>query len=641
MSIKAYSEPGRADGGIGKSGPQIEVAPVSSRNSSFQPDSKPAVLGVDAAALSRIREFFPYQTDILGEIVEIETKKSEYGKANTSKSTKHTLTELSDPGYFRNAHQGFNSYRWVHLPGNDMHWFDRIVRSVYKSTHDGEPEVLNPRCWSNFLSGQLQHEHPHRFRPYMEPYCGLLDRGSLKSEPQLAIYMPYLHWNTPANQKHLRETLHLLGKEYKKNNNELLGAYNENRLRSVYPFDDELPYHPTRTLDQYFCQDLKSDMMDSKQTCLAAEGKLLIVEQLWIMITNDDVVVTAFPSRSVETTDDDTRSFSHNKNLKNCTEGFMDLRKGNPHTKDCPCGFADLRKRIHTDLKRSGMLDLVYETPFSLAANIIYHTVCTLLGSKTRNGAKGLHVEATFRNKLAETKVQALHCLEEFTDNLESHEHILDIKKELKLLYNASGLEEEVAIIERLLQDQRSVVQAFKRKINGHKDSTRVEYILDATLTKLDQFDREVKQMRGDAVRLVQNIRGILDSKQKSAAMLEAHQQTTMASKQTEIAAKQVEQTDVSTRQNQATMVFTTVTVLFLPMGFFTSLFGMNIQEWARNGGIPMKTFEIYIGVAIAITGVALFVAFRVGAIESTIAALNNMVRGRRPSAGRDVESGK
>jgi hypothetical protein len=236
--------------------------------------------------------------------------------------------------------------------------------------------------------------------------------------------MPYLHWNTPDNQKHLGNALRLLGSQYKKKNNDLLDAYDEDRHRSVYPFDDDLPYHPTRTLDQYFCQNINTEILDSKQTCLAAEGRLLVVEQLWIMITNDgwpfnysinhrirlidivDVVVTAFPSRSTETADGesaDPRSFSHNENIKNCTEGFMDLRKSNLHTKDCPCGFADIRKMVHTDLKRSGMLDLAYETPFSLAANIIYHTVCTLLGSKTRNGPKSLHVEATFRNKLADT----------------------------------------------------------------------------------------------------------------------------------------------------------------------------------------------------------------------------------------------
>ena len=103
-------------------------------------------------------------------------------------------------------------------------------------------------------------------------------------------------------------------------------------------------------------------------------------------------------------------------------------------------------------------------------------------------------------------KIQALQCLEIFTKNPESPEHVLDIKKDLELLYTASGLEEEVVIIERLLQDQRSVVQSFKRKIKDHKDATRVECILDSTLLKLDQFDREVQQMREDAVHLIQNV---------------------------------------------------------------------------------------------------------------------------------------
>jgi len=79
----------------------------------------------------------------------------------------------------------------------------------------------------------------------------------------------------------------------------------------------------------------------------------------------------------------------------------MDLHK-HQHTADCPCGFADLRNAVHRDFKLSEKLGSAYETPRILAALTMHHAVCELLGSKSRNQVVGMHVEATFRNRIAE-----------------------------------------------------------------------------------------------------------------------------------------------------------------------------------------------------------------------------------------------
>jgi len=96
--------------------------------------------------------------------------------------------------------------------------------------------------------------------------------------------MPYLHWNVLKNQKDFREAFKHLAEQYKQKNNQLLGHYSTNRCKSVYPFDAELPYHPTRTLDQYFCQNLDTDCRDKSQTTVQDEEKLLVIDQLWIIV---------------------------------------------------------------------------------------------------------------------------------------------------------------------------------------------------------------------------------------------------------------------------------------------------------------------------------------------------------------------
>lgn len=64
-------------------------------------------------------------------------------------------------------------------------------------------------------------------------------------------------------------------------------------------------------------------------------------------------------------------------------------------------------------------------------------------------------------------------------------------------------------------------------------------------------------------------------------------------------------QTELASTQNLSVMIFTTFTVIFLPLSFFTSLFGMNTAEWSGGddddnnyptlgfiGAISCKTFD-------------------------------------------------
>lgn len=47
---------------------------------------------------------------------------------------------------------------------------------------------------------------------------------------------------------------------------------------------------------------------------------------------------------------------------------------------------------------------------------------------------------------------------------------------------------------------------------------------------------------------------------------------------------------DLASAQSRSVMIFTTFTVIFLPLTFFTGLFGMNTQEWGGEGNLSLKT---------------------------------------------------
>lgn len=50
------------------------------------------------------------------------------------------------------------------------------------------------------------------------------------------------------------------------------------------------------------------------------------------------------------------------------------------------------------------------------------------------------------------------------------------------------------------------------------------------------------------------------------------------------------QQADLASAQNRSVMIFTVFTVIFLPLSFFTSLFGMNTREWGGGNNIRLRT---------------------------------------------------
>lgn len=143
--------------------------------------------------------------------------------------------------------------------------------------------------------------------------------------------MPYLHWESPYGQKDRREAFNLLAGWYEnslradeerhnpdpadpdpgigdgrprgfdqsensnyyssildtkdriQNAKDFIGQWKTDRLRSVYPFDDDLPYHSTRTLEQYFCPNVFPAVENDKDN--PPDKKLLAVDQLWMVVT--------------------------------------------------------------------------------------------------------------------------------------------------------------------------------------------------------------------------------------------------------------------------------------------------------------------------------------------------------------------
>lgn len=86
--------------------------------------------------------------------------------------------------------------------------------------------------------------------------------------------------------------------------------------------------------------------------------------------------------------------------------------------------------------------------------------------------------------------------------------------------------------------------------------------------------------------------------KQKQANVVEAHLTR--------------EQTEVAADQSRSVMIFTIFTIIFLPLSFFASVFGINAREWSgTDSNLSLRTIFVYMGtISLGFIIVALLAAF-------------------------------
>ena len=90
-------------------------------------------------------------------------------------------------------------------------------------------------------------------------------------------------------------------------------------------------------------------------------------------------------------------------------------------------------------------------------------------------------------------------------------------------------------------------------------------------------------------------------------------------------------QTELASSQNLSVMIFTTFTVIFLPLSFFTSLFGMNTAEWGGEDDnfVSLRTIG-----AISLPSSAFLVA------ASLVLAFSSRVQGLFKSSFKGLRKG-
>jgi hypothetical protein len=183
-------------------------------------------------------------------------------------------------------------------------------------------------------------------------------------------------------------------------------------------------------------------------------------------------------------------------------------------------------------------------------------------------------------------------------------------------LLELRDLEDELTTLQRLFDTQDSAIRQMKEIYTSRdfKDITKNgQDYLDEALEYLDDYKQQTTEM----LKRVETTRNDVSDLPSSPS---ATQLTPLQyEKMLEIAQRQAQvdevrwsrlQAELASSQNLSVMIFTTFTVIFLPLTFFTGLFGMNTIEWQENVPSLKEIGAISLPASVLLIVVSLVAAF-------------------------------
>jgi Mg2+ and Co2+ transporter CorA len=226
-----------------------------------------------------------------------------------------------------------------------------------------------------------------------------------------------------------------------------------------------------------------------------------------------------------------------------------------------------------------------------------------------------------------------------------SQNHLLNINPEGELLKEIKDVMDEITIIMRIQEQQQAVMDSFvkhlrraltpllrsqrpttshstapwhlaldddnpSRHLEDHRRQTAKRTLLKADTLLLDQAERisELRTLLQNAQNTSAALKDLLTLKQQQAGVIEAREA--------------VKQAQLTLKQGQSIMIFTIVTIIFLPLSFCASVFGMNAAE-LNEGLLPLATeLRLMFPVSAGIILTSFLFAFSRGVFTNSVVML-------------------
>ncbi|KAI0487540.1 hypothetical protein F4859DRAFT_465405 [Xylaria cf. heliscus] len=442
---------------------------------------------------------------------------------------------------------------------------------------------------------------------------------------KIVLFMPFLHYETDERRQMMSHAI-----KYS----------HENILQGPPPSRDSLlikaylkstpPLHPRRTLDQFFYHGIDTSARDTDQVVYrfckryGIEKKVFMVDQLWLWVIGKDLVITCFPQRWDQPKNDPL----------NVLDGIIE--ETNAKTRPPIQSVYDLAMLITS--RCSGMFDdsrlhdqnYQFLDMFESSIGVVTDRESRLFSRFNRASAQSAQWlqrhrrRRTSRSALIGSSLDHEHGDEDSSDQFP--DALLDIGVETSLLAEIKDIRDELNIIMGILDAQLQTVTYLEGFVTEELRGEGSRRTTDAVVSDIrrrageqkrgiDAKQKDVSRMDRQALSLYDSLTDLLDLKQKHSNALEAR----FAGDQAVIAAK----------QGQTIMVFTIVTIVFLPLSFIASFFAINFIEWQEGIQLSIPYVSKYlfgIGFAISIPLVAL--AFTVQDITNGAMNLFSHARG-------------
>ncbi|KAL2856693.1 hypothetical protein BJY01DRAFT_242737 [Aspergillus pseudoustus] len=520
---------------------------------------------------------------------------------------------------FDRPEPGTEKLVWVHVPYTHTDWVPPVLSKACRGQAKQNlfRKLVNDENWYSNLT-TARHLEPHA--RYVRPACihFKIDsppiRASGTQDPQLALYLPYLHWDTYWNLLQRRKVIEERLRQGRSRPvpDEISRSNLESKL--IWKFlGNEPPIHIRRTLDQFGYPNLRStiarddDQMLYKRTRKTVnlldelgtsgpvrdgfnsqptfnDGKVLMVDQLWLWIVDQKTVVTFFPKQEPTTVEG---KFYEQTNLYNSI--YNELNGDLARRFETAGDLAALivlhavtvlfDRTLHSDLQ----ILRIFEESISILTEITTRSF-----KQFRN--RGIVIRPSEYNKTPDGKLMTAEEREE-RDRKVSIQNREDLSSMLEL----RDIVDELGTILKLLEQQTATIKDMARYFEHRGYGKR---FMHASLARLDGYRTHITEMRENAIAAQKAVENLLDLKQKQANVDESRLARWEA--------------EVTQSQSRAVMVFTIFTVIFLPLSFFTSLFGINAREWSGEPtNLTLNTMLTIAGpTSVAVIVSALLIAF-------------------------------
>ncbi|KAK1598445.1 uncharacterized protein LY79DRAFT_506243 [Colletotrichum navitas] len=500
-------------------------------------------------------------------------------------------------------------FMWIHTPFTNPSWVKDVL-VVLANPHD--PSFIKLSNNDNWASKHVIGRHSQSQAPFVKPSCNYIPPGSTPSphaSPNLSVrtisgsgpssgylymYLPFLHFDTYIDILHRRNFIkrrmqHGRARPVPPD----VADLDSPELRMIWEYigyDPPLNYR--RTLDQFaypslrdtwardddqmlykLTKDRTPNVMDRDQSMLQRrqtsgstgspvqklspsntglleedtsstddeetdldetikDGKVLMVDQLWLWAIDTTTLSTFFNRRESK-------------------------RKEGPLFQQ-----SDLRNSVYNEL--NGDLTGRCENALDLAAFITERMTSSLkhFRMQTFKDVSGSDSDSDSNRPESIKKRHKRELEEAERENRENTSALMELR----------DMEDELKSLVKLFETQEVVVRNMKSIFEGEdiKHLTRhgLAYLEEA-LSKVDGYKSQTVEMlkRVDTTRT--DYEKLLEMVQRKAQVDEVRWSRL--------------QTELASSQNLSVMIFTTFTVIFLPLSFFSSLFGMNTVEWDRQ----------------------------------------------------------